>query len=211
MQVKYLQMEKCETYFKITWRWGWGGWGVKMRKQDWPWVSNSWRWVMRYMGVHYASLSSYEYISCCIWLKFSKTKFLHNKWKRRKTILTGLVIVKIFLSLKINLGNRTRGFLEEAEKELIFIYQMSTGTRYSTRGYLITILTTNSQGPYKYTHFTNTEIMAQKGRSLSHALHTYSSYNGTRRICKRLWVRGGVDYKGTHKGWWNCSVSRLWW
>ena len=33
----------------------------------------------------------------------------------------GLMTVKLFLSLEINLGNRTRGLLEEAGKEVTFI------------------------------------------------------------------------------------------
>lgn len=37
------------------------------------------------------------------------------------------MIVKIFLRLKINLGNTIKGFLEETGKE-VDIYQMSTST-----------------------------------------------------------------------------------
>lgn len=76
------------------------------------WVSNSWSWLTglwRFIILLSLILCMFE-ISCN-----------KNKWKRRKTIATRLVMEKILLCLKINLGNRTRGFLEKTGKEFTFI------------------------------------------------------------------------------------------
>lgn len=76
------------------------------------WVSNSWSWLTglwRFIILLSLILCMFE---------ISRNK---NKWKRRKTILTRLVMEKILLCLKINLGNRTRGFLEETGKGLTLI------------------------------------------------------------------------------------------
>lgn len=84
----------------------------------------------------------------CMFQVFHNKKVFKNKWKRRKTILIGLVMVKLCLSVEINLGNRTRGFPEEREGSKM--YQMTRSVRpfarFCPRDYLITVLTTNPQG-----------------------------------------------------------------
>lgn len=64
--------------------------------------------------------------------------------------------------------------------------------RYRPRDYLIAVPTTNLQGHYQYTNLKMENSWLKKDR----ALHTHSSHNGTKRVCKRLWVRGAAHYKG---------------